>query len=79
MRAVCVKVERNNSKQNNRTWPKGLLLEEGKLAVGGTSIARIVSKYLRFSASCRHTVGPCCYFQILPCIVTSVEFVQQVL
>ena len=35
---------------NNRTWPKGLLLEEGKLAVGGTSIACIVSQYLRFLA-----------------------------
>ena len=72
MRAVCVKVGRKNSKQNNRTWLEGLLLEEGKLAVDGTSIACIVSQYLRFSVSCRITVGPCCYFQILPCIV---EFV----
>ena len=69
----------NDSKLNNWTWLEGLLLKEGKLAVGGTSIACIVSQYLRFLASCRNTVGPCCYFQILPCIVTSVKFVQQVL
>ena len=34
-----------NSKQNNWTYLKVLLLEEGKLAVGGTSIACVVSHH----------------------------------
>ena len=49
MRTVCVEVK--NAKQNNRTSLEGLLtireyhnaLEEGKLVVGGASIACIVS------------------------------------
>ena len=42
MRTVCVDAEQKNAKQNNRSWPEGLLtvreyqnfLEEGKLVIG---------------------------------------------
>ena len=44
MRTVCAKAEWKNRKQK-QTWLKGLLLEEGKLADGGTSIACIVSHH----------------------------------
>ena len=51
MRTVCVKAEQKNAKQNNQTWLGGLLtireyqnfLEEGKLVVGGASVACVVS------------------------------------
>ena len=83
VRTVCVKVEQKNAKQNNRTWLEGLLtireyLEEGKLVVGVASVACVVftaSQYLLFLASSRNTVRGCKFFQILPCIVPSVELV----
>ena len=52
--------------------------EEGKLVVGVASVACVVftaSQYLLFLASSRNTVRGCKLFQILPCIVPSVELV----
>ena len=51
VRTVCVEAEQKNTKLNIRTWLEGLLtirdyqnfLEEGKLVVGGASVACVVS------------------------------------
>ena len=51
-RTVCVEAEQKNAKQNNWSWLEGLLtvgeyqnfLEEGKLVVGVTSVACVVSR-----------------------------------
>ena len=72
MITVCVEAEQKDTKQNNWTWLEGLLtvreyqnfLEEGKLAVGGASVACIVScrcPIFMILASCKNA-GSSKYF-----------------
>ena len=82
MRTVCVKAEQKNTKQSDVTRRIAYhqnFLEGGKLVVGVASVVCIAShRYPRFLASCKNTVVDCWFLQILPCIVPSVELVQQV-
>ena len=86
MRTVCIEAEQKNTKQNNRSWLKGLLtvreylnfLEEGKLVVGVASVVCVVAHccpVFMILASCKKTVGGCWFFQILSCILPLVELV----
>ena len=86
MRTVCLEAEQKSAKQNNWSWLEGLLtvrecqnfLEEGKLVDGVASVACIVSSrfpIFMILASCKNTVGGCWFFQILSCILPSVEVV----
>ena len=81
MITVCVEAEQKDTKQNNWTWLERLLtvreyqnfLEEGKLAVGGASVACVVScrcPILDFGV-----LQECWFFQILACMLPSVELV----
>ena len=87
---ICsaVKAEQKNAKQNNQTWLERLLtireylnlLEKGKLVVCGvyvacSSVSPAAIQYLYFFESCKNTVGDCWFFQILSCILPSVELV----
>ena len=74
VRTVCVDAEQKNAKLNDRTWLNGLLtigehqnfLEEGKVIVGGASVACVMSHCCPILALCRKTVGGCLCFQIIP-------------
>ena len=82
MKTVCVKAEQKRRKaigRDSKDFLPSKLLEGGKLVVVVASVVCVVSHhYPRFLASCKNTVVDCWFFQILSCIVPSVELVQQV-
>ena len=83
---VCVEAEQKNDKQNNQIRLQGLLnireyqnfLEEGKLIVGGASVACVVSPRYPVSMVFGIMQEYCRRLLVLPdtpCILPSVELV----